>query len=77
MDPLDAHFIPFPASTRMSGVDVGVRKIRKGAADAVRAHVDAHGGAFPAVDFADRRCSVGRRGSTPLVVADGHTAYLA
>ena len=48
----DAHFIPFTAQTRMSGVDMGdgmggVRRIRKGSADAVKASVEAHGGQWP------------------------------
>ncbi len=67
---LDAHFLAFSAQTRMSGVNVAGREIRKGAGEAIRRHVEALGGAFPpsveqAVD------AVGRRGSTPLVVADG------
>ncbi len=37
----DAHFVHFTAQSRMSGVDIGERKIRKGAAEAVRAHVEA------------------------------------
>ncbi len=64
------EFVPFTAQTRMSGVDLGARQIRKGAGSAVRAHVEALGGRWPAgvqasVDEA------ARRGSTPLVVADG------
>ena len=68
---LQAVFVPFTAQTRMSGVDLpGPRLLRKGAADAIRKHVEALGGRFPtavqtAVD------DVSRRGSTPLVVADG------
>ncbi len=68
---LNAQFVPFTAQTRMSGVDLpGPRLLRKGAADAIRKHVEALGGRFPtavqtAVD------DVSRRGSTPLVVADG------
>ncbi|MBU0891246.1 MAG: potassium-transporting ATPase subunit KdpB, partial [Gammaproteobacteria bacterium] len=68
---LNAQFVPFTAQTRMSGVDLpGARLLRKGAADAIRRHVEALGGRFPtavqtAVD------DVSRRGSTPLVVADG------
>ncbi|TAK73808.1 MAG: K(+)-transporting ATPase subunit B [Aquabacterium sp.] len=63
-------FVPFTAQTRMSGVDLPGRSIRKGAADAIRTHVVALGGSFPpalerAVD------DIARRGSTPLVVADG------
>jgi len=66
---LGATFVHFTAHTRMSGVDLGERRIRKGAADAIRAHVEALGGKFPQemqliVD------TVARRGSTPLVVAD-------
>nr|WP_074927486.1 potassium-transporting ATPase subunit KdpB [Nitrosomonas eutropha] len=68
---LGAQFVHFTAQTRMSGVNLDDgRSIRKGAADAVRKHVEALGGHFPpelqqAVD------EVSRRGSTPLVVADG------
>ena len=67
---LGATFVPFSAHTRMSGVNMGDRQIRKGAADAIRNHVISLGGSFPAevntiVD------NVARRGSTPLVVADG------
>ena len=71
---LGAHFVHFTAQTRMSGVDMpGGRALRKGAADAIRRHVEAGGGSFPpalqgAVD------DVARRGSTPLVVADGTPA---
>ncbi len=66
---LDARFIPFSASTRMSGVDLGVRQIRKGASDAIRKHVERQSGTFPdsvqeIVDF------VARNGSTPIVVSD-------
>ncbi|MGA9665849.1 MAG: potassium-transporting ATPase subunit KdpB, partial [Gallionella sp.] len=67
---LGATFVPFSAQTRMSGVNMGDRQVRKGAADAIRNHVIGLGGSFPAevntiVD------NVARRGSTPLVVADG------
>jgi potassium-transporting ATPase ATP-binding subunit len=63
-------FVPFTAQTRMSGLDVGTRQIRKGAADAVRTWVAEQGGAgSPELDrIVDR---VSRSGSTPLVVADG------
>ena len=46
--PSSAQFVPFTAQTRMSGVDLDGRQIRKGAADAVEAWVSAQGGAFPA-----------------------------
>ena len=67
---LGASFVPFSALTRMSGVNIGERQIRKGATDAIRNHVISQGGSFPpGVDaIVD---SVARRGSTPLVVADG------
>ena len=68
---LGAHFVHFTAQTRMSGVDLPEgRIIRKGAAEAVRAHVVKLGGEFPlAVERAVD--DVARRGSTPLVVVDG------
>jgi potassium-transporting ATPase ATP-binding subunit len=67
---LDAHFVPFSAQTRMSGVDLGGRQLRKGAAEAVRQHVEALGGRFP--DSIKQAVEdVARRGSTPLVVAEG------
>ncbi len=67
---LGATFVAFSAHTRMSGVNFADREIRKGAADAIRAYVTAKGGKFPSeVDtIVD---SVARRGSTPLVVAEG------
>jgi K+-transporting ATPase ATPase B chain len=67
---LGATFVPFSAHTRMSGVNLGERQIRKGATDSIRNHVISLGGSFPTgVDaIVD---SVARRGSTPLVVADG------
>jgi potassium-transporting ATPase ATP-binding subunit len=68
---LGASFVHFTAQTRMSGVDLPQgRVVRKGAADAVRRHVEVLGGAFPAALQASVD-DVSRRGSTPLVVADG------
>jgi K+-transporting ATPase ATPase B chain len=67
---LGAHFVPFTAQTRMSGVDLNGVKIRKGAADAVEAFVTAQGGSFPA-DVRTKVESIGRSGGTPLVVAEG------
>lgn len=71
---LQAEFVPFTAQTRMSGVDLstpqGPRHLRKGAADAVRRHVEALGGQFPAA-VSQAVDNVSRKGSTPLVVADG------
>ena len=65
--PEGAVFIPFTAETRMSGVDMGGRAIRKGAVDAV---ARATGAALPAdVEAASRK--VAAVGGTPLVVIDG------
>jgi K+-transporting ATPase ATPase B chain len=67
---LGAQFIPFSAHTRMSGVDLGGRRIRKGASDAVRTWVESQGGRYPqeVIDLVD---AVSRRGATPLAVAEG------
>ncbi len=62
-----AHFLPFSAQTRMSGVDFDGRKIRKGAADAVKNFV---GGNFPQ-EIEDAVIRVSFQGGTPLVVAEG------
>ncbi len=60
-------FIPFTAATRMSGVDMDGTQIRKGAADSVRAYVEAQGGVF------SKQCEevvarIAKAGGTPLVV---------
>jgi K+-transporting ATPase ATPase B chain len=66
----DHTFVPFTATTRMSGLDLGDRQIRKGAADSVKQWVTEHGGTVPSdLDGVVQRIS--RAGSTPLVVADG------
>ncbi len=62
-------FIAFSAQTRMSGVDLTGREIRKGAADAIKAYVEAHGGRFPQ-EVSNAVADIARRGSTPLVVAE-------
>ncbi len=67
---LEATFVAFSAQTRMSGVNLGGREIRKGAAAAVRQHIEAQGFSFPAA-VAQAVDEVARKGSTPLVVADG------
>jgi K+-transporting ATPase ATPase B chain len=67
---LGAQFVPFSAQTRMSGVDLEGRQIRKGAAEAVRAWVESKGGRVPQ-EVATMVDMMARRGSTPLVVADG------
>ncbi|WP_038907380.1 potassium-transporting ATPase subunit KdpB [Dickeya oryzae] len=67
---LDATFVPFSAQTRMSGVNIQGRTIRKGAVDALRRYIEANQGQFPA-EVDDAVASVARQGSTPLVVAEG------
>ena len=68
---LGAKFIPFSAHTRMSGVDMDGREIRKGAPDAVEDYVKNKGGNFPA-DIKVVVEEVARTGATPLVVAEGN-----
>ncbi|MBF0537027.1 MAG: potassium-transporting ATPase subunit KdpB [Nitrospirae bacterium] len=67
---LGARFIPFSAHTRMSGVDMDGREIRKGATDAVQEYVRQQGGVFP-IDIIGIVEEVARQGATPLVVAEG------
>jgi len=62
--------VPFSAQTRMSGVDLDGRTLRKGAADAVESWVKAQGGIFPA-DVRTKVETIARSGGTPLVVAEG------
>jgi K+-transporting ATPase ATPase B chain len=71
-----AQFVPFTAQTRMSGVDLAAldgqpaRRIRKGAAAAMKVFVDREGGIFP--DEVSRNVDdIARSGGTPLVVAEG------
>jgi len=64
------EFVPFSATTRMSGLDIGDRKIRKGAAEAVRRWVTELGGRVPE-DLEEIVDRIARQGSTPLVVSDG------
>ena len=61
-----AAFSAFTAQTRMSGVDIDGRQIRKGAADAISEFV---GGSFPA-EVQQAVDTIARSGGTPLVVAD-------
>jgi K+-transporting ATPase ATPase B chain len=67
---LGAIFVPFSAHTRMSGVDIGAREIRKGAPNTIVKYVEALGKQCPPqVEEVVQR--IARQGSTPLVVADG------
>jgi K+-transporting ATPase ATPase B chain len=74
MASLNASFVPFTAQTRMSGIDIGsgdsMRAVRKGAADSVRRYVEELGQPYPA-EVGRAVDDISRRGSTPLVVADG------
>lgn len=64
------QFIPFSAQTRMSGVDLGDRQVRKGAVDAVKRHVQSLGGIVPS-DLDTVAGRIGDAGGTPLAVSDG------
>jgi K+-transporting ATPase ATPase B chain len=65
----DTHFIAFSALTRMSGVDIGARKIRKGAADQIVKFARENGATVPD-ELAGIVERISRNGGTPLVVAD-------
>jgi potassium-transporting ATPase ATP-binding subunit len=66
----ESHFIPFTAYTRMSGVDMNGRRLRKGAVDSITKFVKEAGGIVPTSlgQISDR---ISRNGGTPLAVADG------
>ncbi|HEY7649278.1 MAG TPA: potassium-transporting ATPase subunit KdpB [Methylomirabilota bacterium] len=69
IEKLGATFVPFTAQTRMSGVNLNGRQVRKGAAEAIESHIKQLGGTFPpevrlSVD------SIAKAGATPLVVCD-------
>ncbi|MCW5254174.1 potassium-transporting ATPase subunit KdpB [Streptomyces sp. SHP 1-2] len=68
--PRGAEWVPFTAQTRMSGVDVGGRAVRKGAAASVAAWVTARGGLVPP-DALRRADDIAAAGGTPLLVATG------
>jgi len=68
-----AHFVPFTAQTRMSGLDVNGDSYRKGAADSVRKYVAASGASFPA-ELDQSVDKISRAGGTPLVVATAKKA---
>ena len=66
----DAQFVEFSATTRMSGLDLGSRSIRKGATESIKGWVVDQGGTIPP-DLDEIVQRVSRSGSTPLAVADG------
>jgi K+-transporting ATPase ATPase B chain len=65
----EAEFVPFTAQTRMSGVNIDSRQIRKGATESVRRWVEDRRGSFP-VRVTDITDGISRTGGTPLVVAE-------
>jgi K+-transporting ATPase ATPase B chain len=68
-----AEFIPFSAQTRISGVDLDGRHLRKGAADAIECYVNQRGGSMPA-SLRQRVDGIAKQGGTPLVVAENDRA---
>ncbi len=72
-DLVGADLAPFTAQTRMSGVDMDGRSVRKGAADAVRRWVEDQGGTVPP-ELGDTVDSIAAQGGTPLVVAESGAA---
>jgi K+-transporting ATPase ATPase B chain len=71
--PHEAHFIPFTAQTRMSGVDFDGREIRKGAVDAIEKYASTNGAGRP-TELRAIVEEISRKGGTPLVVADNRRA---
>jgi K+-transporting ATPase ATPase B chain len=70
IEAMGATFVPFSAQTRMSGVNLDGRQIRKGAADAIERYVNGQGGQLaPGVRASVE--SIAKQGGTPLVVAEG------
>ncbi len=63
-------FVPFTAQTRMSGIDIDGRMIRKGATDAVKNWVISLGGSVP-VELDEISDRLAREGRTPLAVSNG------
>jgi K+-transporting ATPase ATPase B chain len=70
---LNAEFIPFSATTRMSGIEVEGRSIRKGAVDAIANYLVEHGSKLPD-DVRGAVDTISRSGGTPLVVAENGRA---
>jgi K+-transporting ATPase ATPase B chain len=70
---LNAEFIPFSATTRMSGIEVDGRSIRKGSVDAIANYLQEHGSSLPA-EVRNAVEEVARSGGTPLVVAENGRA---
>ncbi|MCX6638134.1 MAG: potassium-transporting ATPase subunit KdpB, partial [Acidobacteria bacterium] len=69
----EARFIPFSAYTRMSGVDLDGRRLRKGAGDSIAQFIREQGGQVPP-ELSETAARISRQGGTPLAVADGRRA---
>ena len=69
MNALDATFVPFTAQTRLSGVDLAGRVVRKGAPDAIKRFVTEQGGALPR-EVDEHVRVIAESGGTPLLVAE-------
>jgi K+-transporting ATPase ATPase B chain len=70
---MNAEFVPFSATTRMSGIEVDGRSIRKGAVDAISHYLQEHGSELP-VAVRSAVEEIARSGGTPLVVAENDQA---
>src|SRR5207302_1369555 len=70
VEKIGATFVAFTAQTRMSGVNLNGRQVRKGATDAIEAHVKGLGGAVPP-EVRTTVDGIAKAGATPLVVSDG------
>lgn len=76
----NAHFIPFSAQTRLSGIDFlddqgrAIRILRKGAVDAIQKHVEGLGGTFSKeLHLIELMCKlISKKGGTPLLVSEGN-----
>jgi potassium-transporting ATPase ATP-binding subunit len=69
----EAHFIPFSAYTRMSGVDIDGKRLRKGATESIQQFVKEQGGNSNE-ELSGIAEKISRQGGTPLAVADGRRA---
>jgi len=69
----EAHFIPFSAYTRMSGVDIDGKRLRKGATESILQFVKEQGG-NASEELSGIAEKISRQGGTPLAVADGRRA---
>ena len=70
---MHADFVPFSATTRMSGIEVDGRSIRKGAVDSISSYLDERGNPMPQA-VRETVEGIARQGGTPLVVAENGRA---